>query len=124
MPNTEKNTQNIIHSTTLPPTSQTAKGKYPVLAIVTNMNEQNNNSINTLSTTKQGILQCSPEMFTDIDLTNHNHLNDPYIDGDLYKSYIFGKCLLFPSFSIAQHRIRSYFFLLLLNLMFKWKGNS
>lgn len=112
MPNTEKNTQNIIHSTTLSPTSQTAKGKYPVLAIVTNMNEQNNNSINTLSTTKQGILQCSPEMFTDIDLTNHNHLTDPYINGDLYKSYIFGKFLLFPSQSIAQHRIRICFFTL------------
>lgn len=113
MPNTVQNTQNINNTntnTTIIPsiTSQTAKenGKYPVPNIVNNMHELNNNSINTLSASKLGVLQCTPELFTDIDLTNHNHLTGPYIGGDLYKSYIFGKSLLSRSrsISLAQHR--------------------
>lgn len=88
------------------PTSQTAKenGKSPlpplptVPTIIVNMNEQNNNSINT---SKQGILHGLPETFTDIDLVNHNKLNDhPYINGDLYKSYIYGKSLKIIKFKL------------------------
>lgn len=89
MPNSKKNTKNITTTLSTP----TAKDidKCPVPTIVVNMSEQNNNTINTLPASKQGILQCLPEMFTDIDIENHNNINDPYINGDLYKSYIFGK---------------------------------
>lgn len=86
-----------ITTTLSTPTSQTTKDKdvenSPVPTIVVNINEQNNNSIDTLPTSKKDILQCLPEMFTDIDLANHKNLNDSYISGDLYKSYIFGKFL-------------------------------
>lgn len=91
MPNFKKTMKGINPITTT--ASQTTKDieKCPVPTIVVNMSEQNNNTINSLPASKQGILQCLPEMFTDIDLANHNNLNDSYINGDLYKSYIFGK---------------------------------
>lgn len=98
MANTKKNSQDVstITTTTLSNTSPSAppakeNGKLPIPTIVLNMNEQNNNTINTLPPSKQGILQCLPEMFTDIDLTNQTHLNGAYINDDLYKSYILGK---------------------------------
>lgn len=97
MANTKKNAQDVstITTTTLsntsPPPSAKENGKLPIPTIVVNMNEQNNNTINTLPPSKQGILQCLPEIFTDIDLTNSNHLNGTYISGDLYKPYILGK---------------------------------
>lgn len=99
MPTANKNIPDIsaVTTTLSTPTTQTTiengKSPLPIISplptIVVNMNEQNNNSINT---SKPGILHGLPEMFTDIDLVNHNNLSDhPYINGDLYKSYIFGK---------------------------------
>lgn len=96
MPNFKKNKKGISAiTTTLSTTSQTPKDneKCPVPTIVVNMSEQNNNTINSLPASKQGILHGLPEMFTDIDLEKHNNINDAYINGDLYKSYIFGKFL-------------------------------
>lgn len=83
---TSKKTQDIT-------ASQITKenGKCSLPTILLNMSEQNNNSINALTGPKQGILQCLPEMFTAIDFDSHKHINGPYINGDLYKSYIFGK---------------------------------
>lgn len=91
MPKSKK-TQDII-------ASQIAKenGKCSLPTIVLNMSEQNNNTINALSAPKQGILQCLPEMFTAIDFESHKHINGPYISGDLYKSYIFGKFIRYSS---------------------------
>lgn len=106
MPNTEINKNlHTIHSVITPKTAKET-GKSPIPTIVMNLNEQNNNSINTLPPSKQGTLQCLPEMFTDIDLENHNNLNDPYINGDLYKSFIFGKFLvLFYAITLNFHQM-------------------
>lgn len=99
MPTNQKKIQGIstITTTLSTPTSQIAKEneKSPlpshpsVPTIVVDVNEPNNNSI---STSKQGILNGLPEAFTDIDIvTNHNNLSDHAYINDLYKSYIFGK---------------------------------
>lgn len=87
-------------SNTSPLTQSPAKGNntYPILdnPIFVHVNEQNNNTIiggnNALTTpAKPGVLQGLPEMFTDIDLANHSHLNGSFIDDNLYKSYVLGK---------------------------------
>lgn len=92
-------------SNTSPMTQSPAKGNaYPILdnPIFVHVDEQNNNTIidsnNALTaSTKPGMLNGLPEVFTDIDLANHNHLNGGYIDDNLYKSYVIGKCLILIS---------------------------
>lgn len=87
-------------SNTSPATSPTKGNAYPILdnPIFVHVNEQNNNTIigsnNALTTTKPGMLNGLPEMFTDVDLSNHSHLNGSFINDDLYKSYVLGKLLI------------------------------
>lgn len=109
MANIKRNSQDISTistTTTLTNTSPAiSPTKYPQLhdddAIVVNVHEPNNNII---AASKPGVLQCLPEMFTDIDLTNHNHkLNNSYINGDLYKSYIMGKCRHYTKYKTQTH---------------------
>lgn len=81
-------------SNTSPMTQSPAKGNaYPILdnPIFVHVNEHNNNTIVGSNPTKPGMLHGLPEVFTDIDLANHNHLNGGYIDDNLYKSYVIGK---------------------------------
>lgn len=94
--NKSKKTNNNTTTTILSITSPISPDeKIPIPTICINVNEQNNNSVN-LATTKAGVLNCLPEIFTDIE-KNHrrnsinNNLNEKCIKGDLYKPYIFGK---------------------------------
>lgn len=72
-------------------------GQIPTICV--NVNEHNNNTIGLVPGSKQGILQCLPEIFTDIEINGRNNtinnsltgLNDNYIKDELYKPYIFGK---------------------------------
>lgn len=109
MANTRRNSQDTSKiptattalSNTSPLAFSPAKGNaYPILdsPIFVHVTEQNNNNNNSIinggqtSNAKAGMLHGLPEMFTDIDLTNHNHLhNGTFINGDLYKSYVLGK---------------------------------
>lgn len=117
MANTKRNSQDINTSSATTALTNTSSqnsakeyGIYPNVhdnPVVVNINEPNNNSITTLPASKQGALQSLPEMFTDIDLTNHNNkLNDSYINGDLYKSYILGK---FPNTNQIQTDTHKHF---------------
>lgn len=117
MANSRRNSQDIntssatttLTNTSSPQNSAKENGHYPNLhdPSVVNVNEPNNNTISTIPASKQGVLQSFPEMFTDIDLTNHNNkLNDSYINGDLYKSYILGKFLSHnPNTNIPENLI-------------------
>lgn len=87
-------------SNTSPIVLSPSKGNaYPILdnPIFVHVNEQNNNNTNnnalTPANAKSGMMHGLPEMFTDIDLANHNHLNSngTFINADLYKSYVLGK---------------------------------
>lgn len=101
---TSKNaTATTALSNTSPSTLSPAKANaYPILDNPIFVHEPNNNSIigsnNALTTAaaaaaaKPDMLHGLPEMFTDIDLTNHSHLNGAFINGNLYKPYILGKC--------------------------------
>lgn len=109
MANTRRNSHDTSKITTATtalsntsPSSQspTKENSYPILdnPIFGHVNEQNNNTIiigsnnAPLTATKTpGTLTGLPELFTDIDLTNHNHLNGTFINGALYKSYMLGK---------------------------------
>lgn len=83
-------------TTALSNTSPAKGNAYPILDNPIFVHEQNNNTIigsnNALTApAKPGMLNGLPEVFTDIDLANHNHLNGAYIDDNLYKSYVLGK---------------------------------
>lgn len=104
----DSNTTTTILSITSP---TIIDDKKPIPTICINVNEQNNNSVDYPTATKPGVLQCLPEIFTDIEVGSRNainhSLNDTCITGDLYKPYIFGKFSLFsfsfqtpPEFSI------------------------
>lgn len=103
MPNFKKNIK-LNNKVTTSPIAKDEKCPIPTICV--NVNELNNN---TIPTSKQSILKCLPEIFTDIELNSHksknnNNLKDSYIKGDLYKPYIFGKFCLFSLFFVsAKH---------------------
>lgn len=80
----------------VPPSIHGLSDKCSVPTICINVSETNNNTIDTLSPAQHNILNCLPEILTDIErngqLTKaNNNLNETFIKGDLYKPYIFGK---------------------------------
>lgn len=93
MPDSQNNINNT-KTTVLSITSPILDDKMPIPTICINVNEQNNNTIG-LAPSKAGILQCLPEILTDIDINRNNSinndLNNAIVKGDFYKPYIFGK---------------------------------
>lgn len=91
---TKPSNTNTTTLTTSPTPQHTEKCEIPTICV--NVNEHNNNTIGLVPGSKQGILQCLPEIFTDIENnernTKHNNLNGNYIRDEIYKPYIFGKC--------------------------------
>lgn len=76
----------------------TITDKCPVPTICINVTETNNNTIDSLTTApmRPNRLQCLPEILTDIEMNGEktkvkHHLNEAFVQGDLYKPYIFGK---------------------------------
>lgn len=93
------------HSQTAPAANNTSTHNThtAIPTICIDVNEKNNNNIcnndnnnnNSLgvkqSNGKHGVLNCLPDIFTEIDLNGRNGLNGHYLKDDLYKPYIIGK---------------------------------
>lgn len=96
MPGFKKNNR-LDQTPTANLSAVSATDKCPIPTICINVSETNNNTIDTLSpSSRQSILQCLPEILTDIERNGQNNkttinLNDTFVKGDLYKPYIFGK---------------------------------
>lgn len=88
MPNQNRSPKKSSTTPTTPPTPT-----IPTICI--SVNEQNNNSLTKCDpyTTngKAGILNCLPEIFTDIDLNGNGGISANYLKNGTYKPYIFGK---------------------------------
>lgn len=71
-----------------------------------NNNNFNNNNLGVTHTNgKHGVLNCLPDIFTDIDLNGRNGLNGHYLKDDLYKPYIIGKFFTHPNPQTYTHSL-------------------
>lgn len=101
MPSFKRNNR-LDHSSTTNLSMPMATDKCSIPTICINVSETNNNTIDSLSSppVRPNLLQCLPEILTDIELNgektkmNHN-LSEAFVKGDLYKPYIFGKLSIF-----------------------------
>lgn len=90
MPNPNKNSTQVPNQTNTPLDIDPSTA-IPTICI--SVNEQNNNTIGKPTNGKAGVLNCLPDIFTDIDIGNRNEINANYLMNDPYKSYMFGKFL-------------------------------